>query len=387
MTDECAILRELRANTRLLELAAAATGNELHVQQELRREFPDELVRAALSLVELRRKAAVKFSRADQMWFDRTGLEQATSEPVARHKAQRFKGIVWDLCSGIGGDTIALAERCDVTAVDMNAASCLRTEWNAEVYGVNARMTTRCQAVEDFTSRDGLVHIDPDRRQQRVTRAVRLEDYVPSLEFLQQLTRESPGGAIKLSPAANFGGKFPGTEIELISLHGECKEATVWFGDLAGTDAWRATVLPANETLSGDPLAFIAEVVKPQAFIYDPDPAIVRAGLVDVLAEKLGLGRLDDKEEYLTGDALVLSPFVQAFEFLAELPNKPGELRAHFKASDVGQLEIKCRHIPIDADAVRRKLTLPGDQPGVLIIARVAGRSRALVCRRAKEKS
>lgn len=386
MTDECQLLHELRLNERLLQRAAAATGNELHVQQELRREFPDELVRAALSLAELRRKAAAKFSRADQMWFDRTGLEQATSEPVARHKAQRFKGIVWDLCCGIGGDAIALAERCDVAAVDMNAASCLRTEWNAEIYGVNARMTTRCQKVEDFTARDGLVHIDPDRRQKRVTRAVRLEDYAPSLEFLQNVTREFPGGAIKLSPAANFGGKFPGAEIELVSLHGECKEATVWFGELAGTEAWRATVLPANETLAGDPLASFAAVVKPQAFVYDPDPAVVRAGLVDVLAERLGLCRLDDKEEYLTGDACIDSPFVQTFELLAELPNKPGELRAHFKASDVGQLEIKCRHIPIVADAVRRKLTLPGDQPGVLIIARVAGRSRALVCRRVDKK-
>ena len=31
-----------------------------------------------------------------------------------------------------------------------------------------------------------------------------------------------------------------GAEIELVSVHGECKEATVWFGSLAGAKSWRA---------------------------------------------------------------------------------------------------------------------------------------------------
>src|SRR5437588_472258 len=79
------LLHELRANQRLLELAARAGGDELHVQTQLRREFSDPLVRAALTLVELRRKAAGRFSRAGEMWFDRAGLEQATPEAIARH--------------------------------------------------------------------------------------------------------------------------------------------------------------------------------------------------------------------------------------------------------------------------------------------------------------
>jgi hypothetical protein len=379
--DEWRLLHELRATPRLLE-RASADGNELRVQAELRREYPADLVRAALGLVELRKKAVHKFSRAADMWFDRQGLEQATSELVATHKARRFMGQVWDLCCGIGGDAIALAEHCVVTAVDLNPASCLRTEWNAAVYGRGDHVTGVAQSAESTTSRDGLVHIDPDRRRSKSTRVVRVEDYVPGLEFLQQLTREFRGGAIKLSPASNFGGKFPGTEIELISLYGECKEATVWFGELKGETEWRATLLPSGKTLAGNPLDFFAAPSEVMRYVYDPDPAVVRAGLVDMAAERLGLWRLDDKEEYLTGEELVSSPFVQPFEVVAELGTNPREIRAYFRTSQAGQVEIKCRHIPIDAESIRRKLPMPGNEPLALIFARVQGKSRALVCRR-----
>lgn len=379
---ECEILQELRGNQGILQRVRELTGPELHVQNQLRKEYPDALVRAALLLVELRRKGAAKFSRASEMWLDRQGLEQSTAEIVARHKAKRFSRDVWDLCCGIGGDALALGELVHVNAVDANPAECLRAKWNAEVYGVSERVTTQCGNAEEIEIGDALVHLDPDRRRHGPSRSVRIEEYVPGLEFMQRLTEVRRGGAIKLSPASNFGGKFEEVEHELISLHGECKEATIWFGELAGEHAWRATVLPSGETLTGDPLSFAAEMTPVGRYVFDPDPAVVRAGLVDMLAEQLGLSRLDAEEEYLTGDEILASPFVQSFEVLADLPNNDKEIRGWFRSSNAGQVEIKCRRIPTDAEAVRRKLPLPGAEPLVLIFARIAGRARALACRR-----
>jgi hypothetical protein len=317
------------------------------------------------------------------MWFDRQGLEQATSEAVGRHKAGRFSGNVLDLCSGIGGDCLAIAQSCSVTAVDSNPVAGLRTQWNAEAYGVGQRVTIECQDVTTIDPRTTFVHIDPDRRAQAHGRAVRVEDYVPGLDFLQRLVRDGRGGAIKLSPASNFGGKFRDVEIELVSLDGECKEATIWFGELRGSPSWRATVLPSGETVAAEPLEFAAEITAPMQYVYDPDPAVVRAGLVDAVAAQLGLSRLDAAEEYLTGAKPLQSGFVQAFEVLAELSNNASEIRKYFRAAEFGQVEIKCRHIPIEAETIRRRLPLSGNRSGVLIFARVAGKARALVCRRA----
>ncbi|MBC8114482.1 MAG: hypothetical protein H7062_08905 [Candidatus Saccharimonas sp.] len=381
-SDECRVLQTLRQTPEILDLISGWTDAELGLQAVLRRQYPNDLVRAALSLHELRRRAKGKFTRGDSMWLDRVGLEQSTSEAVARHKALRFEGPVWDLCCGIGGDAVALAERCEVTAVDLNPAACLRTEWNAEIYGIASRVKTLCADVASLTEITGRVHVDPDRRAGSGGRVSRVEDYEPGLPFLNELMTRSRGGAIKVGPASNFGGKFDGVEIELISLSGECKEATIWFGDLAGKAPFRATALPSGETIAGHPLDASAALAPLGRYLYDPDPAIVRSGMIDLVAERFGLNRLDGAEEYLTGDNLVASAFVEPFEVLADLPNNESDLRAWLRTSDFGQLEIKCRHIPIRADVLRRRLPLPGDQPGVLIFARCDGKARAIMARR-----
>jgi hypothetical protein len=386
MNQEVQLLRQLRVAPEIFARLAELPGTELQQQRLLREEFPVELVRAAMGLQELRERAKEKFSRARDMWFDRQGLEQATSELVARHKAKRFDGPVWDLCSGIGGDAIALAERGEVLAIDLNPAACLRTEWNAEAYGVKKSLTTQCGdvhvLVENAREIPDRVHVDPDRRASGRGRSLRIEDGQPGLPFLKTLMDTVPGGAIKLSPAANFLGKFPEAEIELISLNGECKEATVWFGELAEPGTWRATVLPANESLAGNPLDALCDIGPLARYLYDPDPGVVRSGLVNLLAEQNSLTRLDHAEEYLTSDDYHESPFIRGFEVLAELPNNDRAIRDYFRDRAVGEVEIKCRHVPIQAEAVRRKLPRTGQGKAVLVFARIQGKTRAVVCRR-----
>jgi len=380
--DPCRLWQELRGTPRLLQRLEEIQAGELRVQTLLRREFPAELVRLALTLRALRQRAADRFTLAARMWFDRQGLEQATTEIVARHKALRFAGTVWDLCCGIGGDALALAGRGRVLAADISPLACLFARWNMEAYGVGAAvdvLNSPCEKLD--LGRDALLHIDPDRRAQS-GRAARIEEYVPGPAFLQQMMHRSAGGAIKLGPAANFLGRFPDCEVELVSLHGECKEATVWYKALAGNAPYRATVLPAGETIAGHPLEAAAALSAPRQFICEPDPAVVRAGLVDHAAAQLGLARLDQDEEYLTGDAPPGSRLVRAFELVAQLPYSLHALRRYFRQSPFGQVEIKCRRIRCDVERMRRQLPLPGDQPAVVILARAAGKAQALVCRR-----
>lgn len=383
--SELDLLRRLRDAPELFERLRQETGTEFARQQKLRAEFPDALVRAALTLDDLRRKGRIKFTRSDQMWFDRTGLEQATSEAVARHKAQRYTGRVWDLCCGIGSDAIALASRGETVAVDLSPVQCLRTEWNAAAYGVSDALTVRTADVERIELPRELIHLDPDRRPGGRGRSVRLEEGVPGLPFLQNLVETHRGGAIKVSPAANFLGKFPGAEIELVSLDGECREATIWYGELAESDLWRATLLPSGATLRGHPLDWVCDLAPLGRYLYDPDPAVVRSGLVDRLAVESNLKRLDAAEEYLTSDEFMTTPFAQPFHVVAELPYREKELRAWFREHPCGALEIKCRHIAVSADELRRRLPREGRDPAVLVIARIEGKSRAVVTRRLRE--
>src|SRR5262245_37445287 len=103
----------------LQDVAAADldTAPALRVAERLRRKYPPELVAAAMAQHQLRLAARTKFTRGLQMLFTRAGLEQASAEVIARHRALRYSDVdrVADLCTGIGGDLIALAAQSRTT--------------------------------------------------------------------------------------------------------------------------------------------------------------------------------------------------------------------------------------------------------------------------------
>ena len=302
MTDsnDVEILKQLRDLPELFSDLENCSGSELAVQQRLRAKYDASLVRAAISLQQARKKAAGRLPEAEHLWLTSVGLEQSTAWQVASHKATRIPGdqLVMDLFGGIGIDTAALLQRGPVTSVDSDPAVTLCRKWNLEVWraaGVvseNHAYDANVADVHDLPLNDCLIHIDPDRRSGRDRPVKRLEQYCPNLEWMQRTVQNARGGALKLGPASNFMQKFPGCEIELISLHGECREATVWFGELAGEGDFRATSLPSGETIAADPLsAWSPQADHVQSFIFDPDPAVVRSGLIDVVAERHGLCR------------------------------------------------------------------------------------------------
>jgi hypothetical protein len=348
-----------------------------------RRRADCQFVAAAIRLVECRHRGQAKFSRADSMWLHQVGLEQATSEAVARHKAARFESpVVVDLCTGIGGDAIALAGRSSVLAVDLDSGMCRRTAWNATVYGVQDRLLPCRARAETFPiPRGAWVHVDPDRRASGAGRARRLVDYQPGLRFLTELATRVAAGAIKLSPASDFAAHFsePRFELELVSLDGECKEATAWFGE-AVTCRRRATCLPAGATWTdrdGDPTVR-APVAPVSCYVYDPDPALIRSGLLDSFARAHGLNRLESAVDYFTSDRPSTHPFLSTFEVREVLPLDFKRLRRWVRAHDVGALEIKVRGLDVRPEQVRSALRPAGERAATLILCAGVERSTAL---------
>jgi SAM-dependent methyltransferase len=383
--DETQLLLRLRETPEIFQALAQQKGDALRVQAGLRKRFDAELVRAALSVHEARVRAADLLPRPADLWLTRTALEQSTAWEVAQHKSLRFPrgSKIFDLCCGIGVDATALTHRGPVTAVDISPAMCLRCEWNSETWHADRQLATECRDVSGTDWSEDLVHADPDRRAGRDRAVRRLEQYQPDLEWMQHLSTNAAGGALKLGPASNFLQKFHDCEIELISLNGECREATVWFGGLSTGQPFRATSLPSGEFLAGNPLSFrglLAESVG--KFLYDPDPAVVRAGLVDALCEERGLARLDLEEEYLTSEELVETALAVPFRVSTVLPNSMRQLRQRLRDRPSRFYEVKCRRIPIDAAAVQRSLPRGDGDPCTILFTRCGGKAHVVIAER-----
>lgn len=349
-----------------------------------RQRLAPERVAAAWNQVALRASARTKFSRADDMLFDRVGLEQASDEVIAEYKAGRFAEVsrVADLCCGIGGDAVALAGTRDVVAVDWSEVRTAMAAHNAGVYGRSLR-TRAGDVAFDWPEADA-AHVDPDRRAQG-RRSHDPDQYSPGLATLERIVRHYQQVAIKLSPGAVFDVLPFEAEIELISHHGECKQAVAWTGKLQ-RDARRATVFPSGESIEAaagtdrswpDP-----RPPQPGDLLLEPDPAVIRADLVGILARRHDLAPIDPHISWLVGSEVPPTSMVRTFRVVDVTPWSAKPARAWLARHDIGRLDIKTRGFAARPETILKSLRPTGRKAGVLFLTRIEDRPSAILAER-----
>lgn len=352
---------------------------ELRVAALLRRDNPAELVTAALGQHELRRRAEGKFSRAQQMYFTRAGLEQATAEVIARHRATRFASAlrVADLCCGIGGDLIALAQGREVVAVDRDPLHLRMAALNADAYEVGDAVTAVHADVRDVDlSSVDAVFVDPARRARG--HRMRTGDSEPPLSWSTSLVDRIEAVGIKAAPGIARDTVPAGWEVEFIADRRDLKEAALWSPALAAGTS-RATILPQGHVLlplPGDEVEHRA----PGAFLLDPNPAVTRAGLVEDLARSLGAWKIDPQIAFLSSDQPLRTPFARTLRVLDSGPWEQKALRPRLRAFDIGSVDIRRRGLAGDVEDLHRQLKLRGTRRATLVMTRVDDRPWALIC-------
>ncbi len=374
----------------LLARTADAPDDPLRAQTELRRVATgsaDEKatrVAAALTQVALRRKAVAKFGElASRMYFTTDGLEQATRLPVARHRAARVaagapSGSVIDLGCGIGGDLVAFAGAgLTCAGVDLDPVRVEIATANLAALGLEGAAQV-ADATRVSTAPFDVAFADPARRTGR-GRSFDVDDWTPPWPFVEELMRRD--ACVKVAPGLPHSLVPDGVEAEWVSDHGEVKEAALWSGRLATTRR-RATVIRdgglATLTDEDDPGAGVRGV---GAFLYEPDGAVIRAGLVTAVAALAEGGLLDEHIAYVTGDQRLRTPFARGFEVIERLPYREKPLRAALRQRGIGSLTIKKRGVDIVPEELRKRLALSGDQEGTIVLTRVAGQGTVLLVR------
>jgi hypothetical protein len=391
----------------LLDFARDLPADTLTRLTLLRKQVSAARAAAAVELLELRARARAraKFADAEQMFFTREGLEQATGDAIAAHHAARLpEGVgVLDACCGIGGDARLLAARGPVVAVDQNpaAAHCTRLNIDRSAAGAHAALVACADAtmlrLDRLKERE--IHaafFDPSRRAagyagRRRVRAA--EEYAPPLRWLEALRAHVESVCVKVSPAvADESIAFPDVRVEFLSDRGECKEAVLWFGPPADSlplppraaEPYFATVLRPG--LSAATLAPFecapldsADVME---YLFEPDPAVIRAHLVPQIASVLSASAIEPGVAYLTSARLQETPFASAYRAVDALPFDRKHIQRRLRALGAHISVVKKRGVPFEPEEVRRALAPCGDRPLVLILLRRAGRAFAILSER-----
>ncbi|GAB4469449.1 MAG: methyltransferase domain-containing protein [Armatimonadaceae bacterium] len=346
-----------------------------------------EQVSALVSVATARQRAKKRFPDAEHLFLTEDALAQATSPILAAYHARFLAplGVVADLGCGIGMDTLALAETgASVLAIEQDPARLLFARANAAVRGVTDRITF---LQGDVTTQDwqaDALFWDPARRDGDTRVSRHADRYEPPLSFLTSARTRVRGGAVKLSPALPDDTlRDLNARIEFLSERGECKEACAWFGEaqgLSGSRGWSAVLLPEGLVLATEEVP--APVHPVGQFIFDPDPALIRAHALGTLAAQEQIGLVSPEDAYLTGGHLLShSRWASAYEVQTVMPYRPRHLARWLREQEIGRLVVKKRHFPREPDAVHRELGLKGKgKEATLILVHEGSGFLAVVC-------
>ncbi|MBK7893402.1 MAG: class I SAM-dependent methyltransferase [Candidatus Promineifilaceae bacterium] len=388
--DDLAFLLSAAGQRWLADVGPMEITPQTHLQiaSWLRQKLPQTQAQAVLETAVLRQHATAKFSRAGEMYFVRAALEQASAEGVAQHRTRRFAALgcthIADLGCGIGGDAIALASQAEVTGVEWDPVRLAMAQENVRVYGFAERfhpLQADLHSLRPLAQVDALF-FDPARRDERGRRFFSLAEYQPPLSLVDEWRRVVADTAVKISPGVNYAELPSEAEVEFVSLDGEMKEGVLWYGRFHSGVARRATLLPHGHTLTTAdlPPAPIPSAA-PQAYLYEPDGAVIRAHLVQALAAQLGASQVDEEIAYLSGETAVATPFARCFVVADYFPFQLKQLRHYLRERQVGSVTIKKRGSPLEPDKLQRQLRLSGppENHRFLFLTHVLGEPSVIV--------
>lgn len=322
---------------------------------------------------QLRARAATKFDRADGMLFDRDGLEMATTLSLARYHASKFPegALVVDMTTGLGSDLIALAERGPVIGVDLDPIRLQFAEHNLAQYGLTAEfiLGDSLEALALLKER-GIRHAfcDPARRSAS-GRSLDANSFSPDPLRALELFAGMDVCGLKLSPMLSDSFlEGCGGRLEFISAGAECREALVW----SGVETARVAVQPETNSVLEAGSAIPPPVKEPAEFLFEADPAAIRAHALGSLCNSLNLLPLADSNGYLTGDQALSSPWLRGYEVIGNLKGDLKETRKRLRHHGAGTPIVKSR-AGIDVDQLRR--ALKGDGEELVVAAYPDGKS------------
>lgn len=383
---------------RLLAEASAAydahDGDVVRAGAAVRRVETDPArAAAALTQAQLRVRAVAKLGDdAGRMYFTPDALEQATRARVAAHRAARLAAArppsVVDLGCGLGSDLVAFA-RAGITAagVDLDPVRVAVARANLDALGLPGAVQ-----VADATTVDldafGAAYVDPARRSGR-GRVLDADGWTPPWPFVVDLLGRH--GLAKVAPGIPHDLLPAGVEAEWVSEGGDVTEASLWAPRFASATR-RATVIPgpgrgtgtdsglASLTEDDDPYDGQPRPVGPVGgYLYEPDGAVIRAGLVTAVAAGVGGHLVDEHIAYVTADAAFRTPFARSYRVVEELPYREKQLKAALRERGVGRLTIKKRGVAVVPEELRRRLALKGEEEATVVLTRVAGAGTALL--------
>jgi hypothetical protein len=367
---------------------------------QFRKQFGEDLAGVLLSVTALQSKARKKFADSDTQrvwWVTDKSLQQATAWQVAKLKSTWFGDrAVHDLCCGVGGDAMQMANRGSVIAIDADPV--LAGMAGANLAGGFSAYDCQARCGDAMTvdiPADAAVHIDPDRRSQG-SRSSQPDLYQPNWDQVMKIVEHVESAIVKVAPAAQIDLMQPRLDDSSethrcwISLRGSVREQALLVGEsvtLAGLPAGgtSAAIVAGDGTVarfcSAGSTQSPLRAQQPMGFMIDPDASIRAAGLTESFATEHEFHLLGSASGFLTCDNKVNSirQLATAGRVIWSGAFDDRKLRREFRDRNVYPQTIKVRGTGHDPATLTKRFRQCGETPVTLWLGRNEARVFAAI--------
>lgn len=358
--------------------------------------YPEVDMSAAVTQIAGRQMVKEKIptwaEQEDLLYPVHLSLEQCSSEPAARHKAEivrrirhasasenkmpdEAEGTFTDLTGGFGIDC-AFLSACfrNVTYVERQEALCDIAAHNFPLLGlkhITVRHDDCVRHLQQMQSADW-IFIDPARRDGQGGKVVAIGDCEPDVSALEELLLEKAEHVlIKLSPMLDLTLAINDLkhvqEAHVVSVNNECKELLLVLGR---SETLPTDVIPIHCTnLTGAGLAqtltFCRRQEKestcrfasvPQAYLYESNASILKGGAFRCISHIYKVEKLHPNSHLYTSDEYISDFPGRKFQVLGSCGFGKKEIKALLGADKRANLTV--RNFPSSVVELRKRLKL-----------------------------
>ncbi len=304
---------------------------------------------------------------ADKLFFDEEGLRYATSPDIATYRADRLKECktIADVSCGVAIQAIYFSYICDkIICVEKDRNRAKMAELNFASMGRDNIEVILGDSLNDnvfMKINADCIFSDPARKPEETIR--KLETLEPSpIEIYSKYKIKTNNIAVEVPPRIERNRIRIDGELEYTSMNFRLNRVALYTGDLAIYDI-SAVTLPSKERITNyDESLDLVRNHRTKGYIYEVDPTIIQAGLLNNLAGKVGfdgfLIQRSKRRTLLSSSSLYKSAFLRAYaingtspfniysmrELLRELGAEKVTLRFAIDASEYWSFRRKLEH-------------------------------------------
>jgi hypothetical protein len=340
------------------------------------KQFPDLPLKELASQIASRQKAKSKLPEwyDQKIWFPpKLSLEQCSSEATAKFKSRLISGNSFaDLTGGFGIDTYYLSQSFNEKHyVEQQSELCEIAVSNFSELDTNIHVhhTNSEDFLKSIQEPFDLIYLDPARRGDRNQKVFLWKDCSPNVAVLLPLIFEkSKNVMVKAAPMqdisraiAELGNKV--NEVYIIEWQGEVKELLyILSKDVVDYPEIHAVQLSDEGqpifSFSGDKLKEAESSIDyemPQKYVYEPSPAMMKAGLFKQMGEQYKVSKLHPNTQLFTSDNLAEDFPGRVFKIMHSIPVQKKELKKYLPEM---KANLSTRNFPMPVAQLKKKLGL-----------------------------